>query len=104
MDQYDVSWIGLDVDLVSNAPQSKPAKFMSELENADITNWDHLCVVCGQSVDQGGGMCHMKAGARMIALCFETFEQDPAKYLRCRAVRKVSDDKCPLGSFSLFDQ
>jgi hypothetical protein len=35
---------------------------MSELENADIKNWDHLCIVCGKSVDEGGGMCHIKAG------------------------------------------
>ena len=27
---------------------------MTELENADITNWDHLCIVCGKAVDQGG--------------------------------------------------
>ena len=61
---------------------------MSELENADIENWDHLCIVCGKSVDHGGGLAHIKAGARMIALCcplcFETFNKDPKHYLMLR--------------------
>jgi hypothetical protein len=66
---------------------------MSELENADIQNWDHLCIVCGKSVDQGGGMCHLKAGARMIALCcplgIETFNKDSMHYLRLRQAREI---------------
>ena len=37
-------------------------------------------------------------------LCFETFEKDPAKYLRSRALRKNSEDTHPPGSFSSFDQ
>ena len=67
---------------------------MSELENADVTNWDHLCIVCGKSVDQGGGICHIKAGERMIALCcplcFETFNNDPMHYLKLRQVHELS--------------
>lgn len=67
---------------------------MSELENADITNWDHLCIVCGKSVDEGGGMCHVKAGARMIALCcplcIETFNKDPVRYLKLRQMHELS--------------
>lgn len=61
---------------------------MSELENADITNWDHRCMVCSKSVDEGGGMCHIKAGARMVPLCcplcIETFNKDLMHYLRLR--------------------
>ena len=67
---------------------------MSELENADITNWDHLCIVCCKSVDQGGGLAHIKAGARMIALCcplcIETFNKDPMRYLRLRNAHEIS--------------
>jgi hypothetical protein len=37
-------------------------------------------------------------------LCFETFEKDPTKHLRRRAVRKISEDTRPPGSFSPFDQ
>jgi YHS domain-containing protein len=69
---------------------------MSELENADIQNWDHLCIVCGKSVDQGEGMCHIKAGARMIALCcplcIETFNKDPMHYLHLRAAHEISTE------------
>lgn len=64
----------------------------NELENADITNCDHLCIVSGKSVDEGGGLCHIKAGARMIALCcllcIETFNKDPMHYLRLRQARE----------------
>lgn len=67
---------------------------MSELENADITNWDHLCIVCGKSVDEGGGMCHIKASARMIALryplCIETSNKDPTHYLHLRQAHELS--------------
>jgi ribosomal protein L24E len=66
---------------------------MSELENANVINWDHLCIVCGKTVDQGGGMCHIKAGARMIALCcplcIETFNKDPRRYLRVREAHEL---------------
>lgn len=67
---------------------------MNELENADITNWDRVCIVCGKSVDEGGGMCHIKAGARMIALycplCIETFNKDPMHYLKLRQAHELS--------------
>ena len=68
--------------------------FMSELENAAISNWDHLCIVCGKSVDQGGGLAHIKAGARMIALCcplcIETFNKDPIHYLNLRRANEAN--------------
>jgi hypothetical protein len=67
---------------------------MNELENADITNWEHHCLVCGKTVDQGGGMAHIKAGERMIALCcplcIETFNKDPMHYLRLRNANELS--------------
>ena len=67
---------------------------MSEIENADIENWDHLCIVCGKSVDEGGGLAHIKAGARMIALCcplcIETFNKEPKHYLSLRLAHEMS--------------
>ena len=69
---------------------------MSELENADITNWDHLCIVCSKTVDHGGGLAHIKAGARMIALCcplcIETFNKDPMHYLRIRQAHEIGSE------------
>jgi hypothetical protein len=69
---------------------------MQDLESADIKNWDHLCIVCSKSVDQGGGLAHIKAGARMIALCcplcIETFNKDPMHYLKLRNARELSTD------------
>ena len=66
---------------------------MSELENSDIENWDHLSIVCGKSVDQGG-LVHIKAGARMIALCcplcIEIFNKDPKHYLSLRFAPEMS--------------
>lgn len=67
---------------------------MSELENADITNWDHHCIVCGKSVDEGQGMAHLKVSERMIALCcplcIETFNKDPMHYVRLRQAHEIS--------------
>ena len=67
---------------------------MSEIENADIENWDHICIICGKSVDEGGGLAHIKAGARMIALCcplcIETFNKDPKHYLSLRLAHEMS--------------
>ena len=69
---------------------------MNELENADIENWDHLCIVCGKSVDQGGGLAHIKAGVRMIALrcplCTQTFNKDPKHYLSLRFAHEFSTE------------
>ena len=64
---------------------------MNDFENADIENWDHYCIVCQKSVDHGGGICHIKAGDRMIALCcplcIETFNKNPKHYLVLRQFR-----------------
>ncbi len=69
---------------------------MSELENADIASWDHLCIVCGKTVDQGGGMCHIKAGGRMVALCcplcIATFNKDPVHYLHLRRGHEIGTE------------
>ena len=41
-------------------------------------------------------MCHIKAGARMIALCcplcIETFNKDPLHYLHLRAAHEISTE------------
>lgn len=62
-------------------------------DKIDIENWDKHCLVCGKSVEEGGGMCHIKAGERMIALCcplcIETFNKDPKHYLCLREVREL---------------
>ena len=67
---------------------------MSELENADIKNWDHYCIVCGKSVDEGKGMAHIKISERMVALCcplcIETFHKDPMHYVRLRQAHEIS--------------
>ncbi len=39
--------------------------FRAELETADIIEWNRLCIVCGKSLDQGDGICHIKVDARM---------------------------------------
>src|SRR6266508_6253033 len=80
---------------------------MHEPKNTEL-KWDEHCVVCCKSVGHGEGFSHLNIEGQMIALCcplcFETFDKDPAKYLRRRAVRKISEDKLPPGSFSPFDQ
>jgi hypothetical protein len=67
---------------------------MNDLENADIRSWDRLCIVCGKSVDHGGGLAHIKAGAKMIALCcplcIETFNKDPMHYLKLRRANELN--------------
>ena len=77
-----------------------------KLGNTELT-WDEQCAVCGKSVGHGEGFSHLNIEGEMIALCcplcFETFEKNPAKYLSRRAVRKISDDKRPPGSFAPFD-
>lgn len=69
-------------------------------------NWDDHCLVCGKSVGHHEGLCHVNIDGEMIALCCplcrETFQKDSDKYLRRRAIRKLSSDR-PQGSFSAFD-
>ena len=66
----------------------------SELETADVANWDHYCIVCGKSVDEGQGMCHIKISERMVALCcplcIETFNKNPMHYVRLRRAQELS--------------
>ena len=62
-------------------------QFMNEY--LGIEDWDAHCIVCGKSVEQGGGMCQIKVEGRMIALCcplcIETFNKDPKHYVGLRA-------------------
>jgi len=62
-------------------------------KDADL-QWDEQCAVCGKSVGHSEGYSHLNIEGGMIALCcplcLETFEKDPATYLRRRAVRKIS--------------
>src|SRR6266700_7118161 len=76
-------------------------------ENAAL-KWDEQCIVCGKSVGHNEGFSHLNIEGQMIALCcplcFETFEKDPAKYLRRRAVRKISTDVLPPGASRIFGE
>lgn len=62
-----------------------------------IEDWDKRCIVCNKSVEQGGGMCHIKVEERMIALCcplcIETFNKDPKHYLRLREANELRTPK-----------
>jgi YHS domain-containing protein len=75
-------------------------------ENTEL-KWDEQCAVCSKSVRHGEGFSHLNIEGEMIALCcplcFETFEKDPANYLRRRVTRKLSEGTHPPGSFSSFD-
>jgi ribosomal protein L24E len=57
-------------------------------EEAD---WQKHCIVCGKSVLEGEGYCHMRVEGEMVAiccpLCFETFEKNPKHYLGLRRFR-----------------
>ena len=62
----------------------------------NLENWDLRCVVCDKSVQAGGGYCHINVQDRMIALCcplcLETFQKDPAPYLRRRESNILTDE------------
>jgi YHS domain-containing protein len=85
---------------------AKEEKGAMKPENTEL-KWDEHCAVCGKSVGHSEGFSHLNIEGEMIALCcplcFETFEKDPAKYLRLRAARKIAEDTRPPGSFSPFD-
>ena len=67
---------------------------MNTLETTGIANWDQHCIVCGKSVDHGGGLAHFKVEGRMIAiccpLCIETFTKDPRHYLSLRKANELN--------------
>ena len=55
------------------------------------TDWQRHCIVCGKSVSDNEGYCHMRVEGEMVALCcplcFETFEKNPKRYLSLRRLR-----------------
>ena len=67
---------------------------MSELENADIENWDKFCIVCNKNGEGDHGMAHVKVGDRMIALCcpmcFDMFEKNAKHYLGLRIAHEMN--------------
>ena len=69
--------------------------------------WDGYCAVCGKSVADHEGFSHLKVEGEMIALCcplcFDTFNENPAKYMRRRALRKEAGD-IPPASFAALDE
>jgi predicted nucleic acid-binding Zn ribbon protein len=54
-------------------------------------DWQKHCIVCGKSVLEGEGYCHMRVEGEMVAiccpLCFATFEKNPKHYLSLRRFR-----------------
>ena len=72
---------------------------MDAKDYLEIEDWAKHCLVCGKSVEQGGGMCHIKVEGVMIALCcplcIETFNADPKRYLRLQAMNKLRSPKAP---------
>jgi ribosomal protein L24E len=57
------------------------------------TDWENHCIVCGKSVLDGEGYCHMRVEGEMVAiccpLCFENFEKNPKRYLGLRRLRRI---------------
>ena len=55
------------------------------------SDWQKHCIVCGKSVLDNEGYCHVRIENEMVALCcplcFETFEKNPKRYLTLRRVR-----------------
>ena len=55
-------------------------------------DWEKHCIVCGKSVLEGEGFCHMRVEGEMVAICcplyFESFEKDPKRYLSLRRLRQ----------------
>lgn len=51
-----------------------------------LRNEAPACLVCGKNVSNGGGFARIKQGPRMVELCcplcLETFQKDPALYLK----------------------
>lgn len=51
-------------------------------------DWQRHCIVCGKSVLDSEGYCHVRIQTEIIALCcplcFETFEANPKRYLSLR--------------------
>jgi hypothetical protein len=62
-----------------SAPEQNPAS-------------DAHCLVCGKSVEGGGGFCRLKVGDSMIALCcplcLETFQANPKSYAAKAALQQ----------------
>jgi YHS domain-containing protein len=54
-------------------------------------DWQKHCIVCGKSVLEHEGFCHLRVEGQMVAiccpLCFETFEKNPKHYLSLRRFR-----------------
>lgn len=57
------------------------------------TDWQKHCIVCGKSVLDGQGFCHIKVDEEMVAiccpLCFETYENNPQRYLSLHRMRRA---------------
>jgi len=61
------------------------------------TEWQKHCIVCGKTVLEGEGYCHMRVEDQMVALCcplcFETFQKNPKQYLSLRRMRSQNPEK-----------
>jgi len=61
------------------------------------TEWQKHCIVCGKTVLEGEGYCHMRVEDQMVALCcplcFETLQKNPKQYLSLRRMRSQNPEK-----------
>jgi ribosomal protein L24E len=57
-------------------------------------DWQKHCIVCGKSVLDGEGFCHIQVEGEMVAiccpLCFETYEKNPKHYLNLQKLRRLA--------------
>lgn len=76
------------------------------MSTEDISAWDKRCIVCGKSVEHGGGMCHIEVEGHMAAiccpLCMEAFNKNPENYVRRQEVRTIVGEA--LGDPDIFDR
>ncbi len=87
----------------TNITEKKLAKWSNSIELSmtiedsldSEVDWQKHCIVCGKSVSEGEGYCHVRIEGKMVALCcplcFETFEKNPKQYLSLRRFRRKGD-------------
>ena len=78
------------------------------MSTEDISAWDKRCIVCGKSVEGGGGMCHIEVKGHMTSICcpscLETFNKDPKTYVRRQEARTIIDLGKAPGDSGIFGE
>ena len=77
------------------SPQSKDEFYRNMTIGGSLdagADWRKHCIVCGKSVLDGEGFCHIRVDEEMVAiccpLCFETYEKNPQRYLSLHRMRR----------------